>query len=139
MLVTCPKCEARNRVPAARLAEHPKCGRCKAPVTRDKPYAPTTAAEFDELVGGSPLPVVVDFWAAWCGPCRMVAPEVDKLARQRAGQVVVAKLDTEALPEVAARYGIQGIPAFIAFRGGREVQRAVGAMSADQLARSLGV
>ena len=110
-----------------------------------KPTAPATVEvterNFDALLAASAAGgiLLIDFWAAWCGPCRMVAPEVDKLARQRAGQVVVAKLDTEALPEVAARYGIQGIPAFIAFRGGREVQRAVGAMSADQLARSLGV
>lgn len=139
MLVTCAHCHATNRIPAARLADNPRCGRCKEPIALDRPLSPKSAAEFDELLQGSPLPVVVDFWADWCGPCRMVAPEIDKLARSRAGRVVVAKLDTEALPEVAARYGIQGIPAFIAFRGGRESQRAVGAMAAEQLARSLGV
>ena len=139
MLVTCARCEAKNRIPAARLADHPRCGRCKEALAFDHPFSPTSAAEFDELVTGSPLPVVVDFWADWCGPCRMVAPEIEKLARLRVGKVVVAKLDTEALPEVAARYGIQGIPAFIAFRGGRESQRAVGAMPAEQLARALGV
>jgi len=139
MIVTCPACSANNRVPAARLAEHPRCGKCKQAIAIDTPIATTSAAEFDELIQGSPLPVVVDFWAAWCGPCRRVAPEVDKLAKMRAGKVVVAKLDTEAVPEVAQRYGIQGIPAFIAFTHGRESQRATGAMSAEQLARSLGL
>lgn len=105
----------------------------------DRPIAMTSAAELDELIKGSPLPVVVDFWAAWCGPCRQVAPEVDKLARSRVGKVIVAKLDTEAAPDVSARMGIQGIPAFVAFANGRESQRAVGAMSAEQLARALGV
>ncbi len=139
MLVTCTQCSATNRIPAKRLAESPRCGRCKTTLALDKPLVAGSAAEFDELIQGSPLPVVVDFWAAWCGPCRMVAPEVEKLARMRAGKVIVAKLDTEAVPDVAARYAIQGIPAFIAFQHGRESGRAVGAMSADKLASSLGV
>jgi thioredoxin 2 len=139
MLLTCAQCNAKNRVPAARLGDRPRCGRCKQPIAVDTPVVIGSASEFDELVGGSPLPVVVDFWADWCAPCRMVGPEIAKLAKQRAGRVVVAKLDTEAVPEVPARYGIQGIPAFIAFRGGREATRAVGAMPSEQLARLLGV
>jgi len=139
MLVTCSQCSATNRIPAKRLAESPRCGRCKTALTLDKPIVASSAAEFDELIQGSPLPVVVDFWAAWCGPCRMVAPEIEKLARQRAGKVIVAKLDTEAVPDVAARYSIQGIPAFIAFNDGRETSRAVGAMSAEKLASTLGL
>lgn len=139
MIIECRGCHAKNRVPPARLGDDARCGRCKATLVLDAPVTPATAADFDALIGGSPLPVVVDFWAAWCGPCRVVAPEVDKLARMHAGKVVVAKLDTEALPDVAARYGISGIPAFIAFRGGREAGRAVGAMPAAQLARSLGL
>lgn len=139
MIVSCPACGAKNRLPATRLSEAPKCGRCQARVVASEPIAALSAADFDELVSGSPLPVVVDFWAAWCGPCRMVAPELEKLAKAKAGEVVVAKVDTEALPEVASRYGIQGIPTFIVFKGGREATRASGAMPAEQLARALGV
>ena len=139
MLVTCTHCKATNRVPTTRLADGPRCGSCKQPIAVDTPIIANNATEFDELIRSSPLPVVVDFWAAWCGPCRMVAPEIEKLAKLRAGKVIVAKLDTEAVPDVAARYAIQGIPAFIAFQHGRESGRAVGAMSADKLASSLGV
>lgn len=139
MIVACPSCGSKNRVPAARATEHPKCGRCKAEITIAAPVVAGSAAEFDEIVASSPVPVVVDFWAEWCGPCRMVAPELEKLAQSRAGRMIVAKLDTEAVPEIAARYGIRSIPTFIRFDRGRESKRASGAMPADALARSLGV
>lgn len=139
MLATCSACGQKNRVPPARLADVPKCGRCSAPLDLAFPHPVASAAEFDDLVTTSSLPVVVDFWAAWCGPCRMVAPEIEKLAATHAGRVVVAKVDTEALPDVAARYQIQGIPAFIRFEDGREVKRTAGAMPAAQLARNLGL
>jgi thioredoxin 2 len=139
MLATCSSCGQKNRIPPARAASGPKCGRCSAPIAVAAPQPIASAAEFDTLVRESPLPVVVDFWAAWCGPCRMVAPELEKLASAHAGRVIVAKVDTEALPDVASRFGIQGIPAFLRFDGGRETKRTAGAMPAAQLAQQLGL
>lgn len=139
MLIACQSCQQKNRVPVARLAEAPKCGRCSEVLTVHTPQPIASAAEFDALLRSSPLPVVVDFWAAWCGPCRMVAPELEKLAKSHAGRVIIAKVDTEALPEVAGRYQIQGIPAFIRFDQGREAKRTAGAMGAAQLASQLGL
>jgi len=138
MIVLCPACSQQNRVPATRLLERAKCGGCKGPLGPvAKPIAIDSAASFDELLAGAKSPVVVDFWAAWCGPCRSVAPEVEKLAKSLQGQVIVAKVDTEALPAIAGRYAIRSIPTFVAFRGGVEAARASGAMGAADLAREL--
>ncbi len=140
MIRLCPSCGAKNRVPAPKLDRAPKCGRCHeelGPIAEPIPIE--SAADFDGLVGGSPLPVLVDFWAAWCGPCHAVAPELERLARERAGEAVVAKVDTDALPEVAGRFGIRGIPTMILFRRGQEASRVSGAMPAAEIARRVGL
>ena len=98
-----------------------------------RPLAVKSPQDFDELLRDAPGPVLVDFWATWCAPCRTVAPELEKLAGKRAGDVIVAKVDTDALPSVAARYGIQSIPTMIVFRGGNEADRVSGAMPASAI------
>ncbi len=138
MLVECSSCSKSNRLPAARAGEKAKCAACKAPLLPlTRPIALSSAHDFDELVRDAPAPVLVDFWAAWCGPCRTLAPELEKIASDQAGRVIVAKVDTEALPELAARFGIRSIPTMIVFRGGKETERLNGALPASAIATRL--
>lgn len=134
--VGCPGCGAIVRVPSARLGESPKCPRCKAALFQGAPLE-LDAAAFDAHVGRADLPVVVDFWAAWCAPCRMMAPAFAQAAARLEPRFRFAKVDTEAEPQLAARYGIRSIPTLIVFRGGREIARHSGAVDAGSLARWL--
>lgn len=124
-IVHCPFCAAANRVDLTRLASGPKCAKCGKPLRLDRPQK-VTDRDFDRTITGSSVPVVVDFYADWCGPCKAMAPTLDEFASRMAGEALVVKLDTEANPATAARFGIRGIPTLIAFEGGKEKRRHVG-------------
>jgi thioredoxin 2 len=124
-VVKCVFCGQANRVDLTRLAAGPKCGGCGRPIRLDRPLK-VGDADFDQTVRGASVPVLVDFYADWCGPCRMMAPAIDELAHTRAGEVLVLKLDTDANPMTATRFGIRGIPTLISFQNGAERGRHVG-------------
>ena len=115
----CPSCGKPNRIPAEHLADTGRCGACKTPLPAITDPVAVGPAEFDEIVRESKVPVLVDFWAEWCGPCRMAAPHVTQTARDLAGRAVVLKVDTERFPELAARYDVRGIPNFAVFSHGK--------------------
>ena len=132
-VLACPSCGTVNRVNLARLGDGPRCGGCRKPLALDRPLK-ATAADFDQSIRGTTVPVVVDFYADWCGPCRMVAPMMEDLARRMAGNILVLKVDTDAWPAVNQRFGIRGIPTLIAFRNGVESGRIVGVPQPPALA-----
>ncbi|RME71721.1 MAG: thioredoxin TrxC [Planctomycetota bacterium] len=135
LVLKCTNCGASNRVPVARVADRPVCGKCKSPLP---PVAEPVALDdtsFDRVLQHAELPVLVDFWATWCGPCRAFAPTLAEYARQRAGQVLVAKVDVDRAPQTAARFRIQAVPTIAVFRGGREVARQAGAVGPAELDR----
>ena len=134
---TCPSCGAHNRIPARHLADAGKCGSCKTALPPQAEPLDVDAATFADIVQNARVPILVDFWAAWCGPCRSAAPEVKKAAAEVAGRAVVLKVDTEAHPEVAQRYNVQGIPNFLVLNAGKVVSQQAGVVPAAQLVRWL--
>ena len=128
-LIRCPSCGATNRVPLEKIAQglQPVCGRCKTPLPVSNQPVTVTDANFATEVERSPLPVLLDMWAPWCGPCRMVGPVVEELAKEMAGRVRVAKLNVDENPATAARFNVQSIPTLLVLKNGREVERIVGA------------
>ena len=132
--IVCPNCSAINRLPADKLGSAPKCGKCGALIFTGKPVE-LTDQSFERHVSRSDIPVVVDFWAEWCGPCKMMAPQFEQAAQQMEPQVRFAKLDTDAAQATAARFNIRSIPTVMLFRDGREIARQPGAMGAADIVR----
>ena len=134
VIVACSSCGQRNRLPYDRLSADTRCGKCgTALAAPGEPIEVESAAAFDALVATSTLPVIVDFWAPWCGPCRMVAPEIARVASQNAGRYLVVKVNTDAVTELSDRFGIKSIPTMAVFAGGRERARTAGARPAADI------
>lgn len=134
IVIRCDNCGQRNRVLYTRLGETVRCGECKRELSGvTSPVDITTSADFDRLVANASIPVVVDYWAPWCGPCRMVAPELTKVAARANGRFIVVKVNTDALADLGERFGIRSIPTLAVFAGGREITRTAGARPAAEI------
>jgi thioredoxin 2 len=136
VIVVCNGCGQKNRLAYERLDGEVRCGQCKEPMSLpSEPIEVDQSADFDRLVSRSALPLVVDYWAPWCGPCRMVGPELRKVAARQAGRVLVVKINTDELPDLGERYAIKSIPTLAVFAGGRELARSAGARPAAEIER----
>jgi thioredoxin 2 len=137
LTLRCQFCDTWNRIDAARAGDRPKCGNCGRPILLDRPWI-LTEDSFDRTIAETDVPILVDFYADWCGPCKIMAPSVDRLAAEKTGRALVAKLNTDLAQATSMRFNVRGIPTTIVFRGGKEANRITGAVKHAELEKLLG-